>query len=147
MSTALSAQQYLYVERKGELPSEKLVINDIIYIKIEGHDEWIKGAIKAVSEASIKLNDRTFYFSNIEGIRVYNPIVKILGTSLWGGGLFFTSIFTVNRLINDDQPVLKESHIIFGLSTGAAGAIVSRLARKTYLLSEGYKLKVIDLKF
>lgn len=139
------SQQYLYIKKPGEIPKERIGLNERIHIKIKNHDEWISGILKEIKGNSIKVNDRLFYFSNLEGIRTYNSFVKTLGTGLWAGGTLFSSIAIVNNLINDERPLLTNGQIVWGAGFGALGVIVSRLSRKTYWLDKGYKFEIIDL--
>lgn len=144
---SLSAQQYLYIKKKGELPKQRLEQYDHVKILITGQEEWIEGMLTNISTTTITLDDdRQFYFSNIEGIRVYNGLVRIVGTAIWGGGVFFTSIAAVNRLGNGDRPVLRQGQIVFGAGMGLGGAIISRLSRRTYSKEKGYYFEVIDLE-
>lgn len=144
-SIGLSAQQYLYITKKGSTPAERLGINSKVKIKIEGESEWIEGSLKRIDANAIKINDRLFYFSNIEAIRTYNHLVKVIGSAIWGGGVFFTSIAFVNRLINDDDPLIRPSQVTFGAGMIGAGALISWASRKTYSKAKGYSFKVIDL--
>jgi hypothetical protein len=144
-SISLSGQQYLYIKRKGELPAERLAENAKVKIKIAEQDIWIEGLLKNINTNTITINDRKFYFSNIEAIRLYNPLVRFGGTALWVGGTMFTGIALFNRTINGDAPLLREGQIIFGVSTVSAGFLVRWLSRKTYSKADGYFFEVIDL--
>tara|TARA_Y100000588_G_scaffold378300_1_gene458566 strand:- start:411 stop:884 length:474 start_codon:yes stop_codon:yes gene_type:complete len=145
MSTLVSAQQYLYIKKKGEMPAERLSVHDVIKLRTENGDDWIKGRIQAIAKESLTLNDQVFPYQNIEGIRTYNSLVKVTGTAIWGAGVFFSSIAFINRLANGDAPLLRTGQIIFGTSMVAGGALVSWMARSTYRTSKGYYFEVIDL--
>lgn len=147
MFFALSSysQQYLYIKKKGELPKERIGVNDNIKFKINGREEWISGMLKEITATAIKVNDRLFYFSNIESIQTQSQLLKTLGTSMWVGGAFFSSIAAVNSIINDERPILSNNQIILGSGLGAIGYLVGRLALKTYSREKGYNFEVIDL--
>lgn len=139
------SQQYLYIKKQGEMPKERIGINERITFKIKGEEEWINGLLKELKGNAIKVNDRLFYFSNIEGIRTYNSLLKTVGSTLWVGGAFFTSIAAVNSIINEERPILSNRQIGLGIGLGVVGVMVGRLSRKTYLKEKGYNFEVIDL--
>lgn len=139
------SQQYLYIKKKGEMPKERIAINQRITFKIRGEKEWISGFMKELNGNSIRVNDRLFYFSNIEGIRTYNSLLKTFGSAFWVGGAFFTSIAAVNSIINDERPILSNRQIGLGAGLGLLGIVVTRISRKTFLKEEGYSFEVIDL--
>ncbi len=144
-ATTAYSQQYLYIKKKGELPQERIGINQRINFKIKGEDEWINGLLKELKGNAIKVNDRLFYFSNIEAIRTRNSLLKTLGTGLWAGGVFFTSISAVNSVINNERPILSNNQLLLGGGLGIIGLIVDRLSRKTYSKIDGYTFEVINL--
>ena len=63
MSTLVSAQQYLYIKKKGEMPAERLSVHDVIKLRTENGDDWIKGRIQAIAKESLTLNDQVFSLS------------------------------------------------------------------------------------
>lgn len=143
-SSAFS-QQYLYIKKKGEIPSERIGLNQRINFKIQGEKEWISGLLKELNGNSLKVNDRLFYFSNIEAIRTHNSLLKTLGAGLWVGGVFFTSIAAVNSVINSESPILSNNQLLVGGGLGLIGLIVDRLSKKTYSKEKGYYFEVINL--
>ena len=145
LSTWASAQQYLYIKKKGEMPAERLGISDVIKIHTKEGDSWIKGRVQNIAKESITVSNQVYPLQNIEGIRTYNSLVKVTGTAIWGAGALFTSIAFVNRLANGDRPLLFPGQIVFGAGMIAGGALVSWMARSTYRTSKGYYFEVIDL--
>ncbi len=145
LSTLASAQQYLYIKKKGELPAERLKVGDPVKLRTADGEDWIKGNIQKIAVKSITFNNQVYPLKNVAGIRTYNSLVKITGTALWVGGTLFTGIALTNRLINDDRPVLFPGQIIFGAAMVSGGLLVNWLSRNTYKTSNGYYWEVIDL--
>lgn len=91
----LSITQYNFAQKKvkSEAPAPKLMLqnrnwvkssptikeNDLLSIKIHGQDDLIRGYYTSFTDSTIQLNDKTIAFSEIEHMRVSDPIGVVLG--------------------------------------------------------------------
>ncbi len=139
------SQQYLYLKRPGEVPQKRLEINDALKIKMQDSPVWVSGKITSISSKSLTINEKVYPLSDITAMRTYNQMLRFGGSAFFIGGLMFTGIIFTNRVINDDEPLLRPGQIILGSSLIAGGGIMRWLSRKTYRSSDGWRFEVIDL--
>lgn len=141
----VSAQQYLYIKKSGDLARERLTINDRVYIKVKDNKKWIGGMIKGLTTKSMDLGNSTYAFADIEAMKTYNSLLRVTGTGIAGAGVLFTGIAFFNRLVNGDTPLLFPGQIAFGSGMLAGGLLVRWLSVKKYKKSKGWTWEVIDL--
>ncbi len=144
-SYMLPAQQYLYLKKNNNIPAHRFALKDRIHFKMAGADKWDKGLLQEINQETIKVNGVDYALADVAAVRSQNDLIKITGSALLTGGVFFTGIAFVNRVVNGDRPVLTNGQLIWGASLMGGGALILWASRKTYRATDGWKWVVIDL--
>ncbi len=135
--------QYLVVKKPGKVESEKYFAGDEIQLKIKGADWWLKGNIQYIGDSSISVDSREIALLEIEAVRVPLNFTGTLGSLMMSAGIFFTSIITVNGIINNDSPIIGTNQLIIGSSLVATGWALRKFKFKYLPIGKKYIILVI----
>ena len=142
---SVMAQQYLYIKKGNEFPVKRYGIMDKVKFKTGEDLPWVSGVIREIGKDFVRINNVVYPFESILAFRSRGELLTITGTALWGGGLFFTGLVLINGVINNDQPIIKESQLLWGGGLVLAGLGLTALAKKDYYTTDGWQWVVVDL--
>ena len=145
ISESLSAQQYLYIKQGNEFPAVRYGISDRVKFRTGEDLLWVSGIIREIGSDFIRINNVIYPFEEIIAFRSSNELLNIGGTALRSGAVLFTGLAFINGVINNDNPVIKGSQLIWGGALVAVGFGMVALARKDYYREDGWYWLTIDL--
>lgn len=142
--TDLSAQQYIYLQKKGNVPYKRLTLYDDLKILPKDSDDWIKGKINFIAQESLEINGTRILYSDIQKLKTYSSTLKLTGAALGiaGGGYAFLSTF--NSAINGESTLIYSNEVITSSILLAGGLIMYFSSGKTYDIDKGWELRIID---
>lgn len=145
-SFAISAQSYLYLEKKGEVPDYRWKQGDGISVLLQNGEEldWREGYFNGGDSAGLVLGTRYYSYDQIKGIRYENGILPFLGTAAMYGAALFTGVFAVNGIINNDSPIIRQEQLFVGAGLLTIGFISKQFWYTERLMEDGYRLKIIN---
>jgi len=140
------AQSYLYLERKGEVPDQRWEQGDKIEILLLNGEEkvWKQGYFNGGDSLGMVIGTQYYAYTNIAGVRYAYGIMPLIGKASLYGAALFTGIFTANGIINDDSPILRQEHIVVGVSLLGLGLISKPFWYKKRLMEKGYYFRIIN---
>lgn len=138
-------QQFIYIKQGNEFPVLRYGLYDQVKFKTAEDLPWITGVIREISAEYVQIGNVTYPLEAIIAFRSRNELLTIGGTALWGGGVFFTGLALINGVINNDQPIIKNSQLLWGGGLVLAGLGMTALGKKDYNWSDGWRWVVVDL--
>ena len=146
-SVQLSAQEYLYLLKKGTTKSKVLLVHDIMSVKIIGSDDWSKGEITNLYPDKLELDYVDFIkYDTISEIRMTNKTQKQFGNGFRKGAILYTGILLINGAITNSSPLIPKNHGIAAASMYAFGWGLHFLSKKKYPL-DLWRIEYINLDF
>lgn len=145
-SLALSAQSYLYLEKKGEVPDYRWKQGDGISVLLLNGEElnWREGYFNGGDSAGIVIGTRYYTYDQIKGVRYENGLLPFFGTAAMYGAALFTGVFAINGIINNDRPVIRQEQLFVGAGLLAIGLISKQFWYTERLMEDEYRLKLIN---
>lgn len=138
------AQQFIYIKQGNEFPAIRYGIMDHVKFRTAEDQPWVTGMIREIGPEFVRIGNVIYPLDAIIAFRSRNELLAIGGTALWGGGVFFTGLALINGIINNDQPVIKNSQLIWGGGLVVVGLGMMALSKKDYYSSDGWNWVVVD---
>ncbi len=128
------------------MPAERFGLKERVTFKTQDSKRFTGGILQNVSKESIEVDGVIYPLSEIVAFKTHGELLNLAGSSMAVGGVFFTGIIFVNRLINSDSPLLRQNQIYLGAGLVAGGLLVRWASRKTYNKEKGWEWVVIDFE-
>ncbi len=151
VSSALSAQQILLLERAGSAKPKKIFAGQSIDYRLQGEEYWLTGEIEELREDRqlIVLEDRYIVLKEIESLRFYRPYARPIGIGLITFGVGW-SAFGLIGYNTDNDPTTKYSTgdaITSATAIGLGFLLPRLLGTKKVKLGGSRRLRIVDVTF
>jgi len=142
----LVAQKIIAFDKSGRVKRVRYYKGELIKLNISS-GERIFGTIDSISDSSFTVEGKPIELKEVT--RIYNT-QKLAGFKFFSGffikgGFAYLPLVTVNRAINNDDPIFRKQAAIISGSLLSTGLIFKAIANKSYKISAKRPLKIIDL--
>lgn len=145
LSTSVSGQKILLLEKAGTVNNYKYHVNEPIVLKVNGVNGKVKGTINKLTDTSMVLDFVTeIKFRSITDI--YRPtwVGHWLPEVFIKASIGYFLVVGINNLLQHVYPVMPSDVIITVAALAGAGAGLSYLLTRHYKLSKGWRIRLID---
>jgi hypothetical protein len=143
-ATAIQAQSYYYLSKKGEVPAHRYQQNELISFYLISEERWVEGPLSDLDEESLIMGSKRYLLSDIAVFKRQEPLSHIFGLGFMSAAGLFTGVALINGATNGDRPLVQPSFLAaMGVSLGL-GAILEWISIKKYPTEEGWHLRRIN---
>ncbi len=138
------SQCVLLLEKPGTINNIKFRAGNRIEIKTK-NGERISGVINQIRDTAIIVNYNLVMISEIKNIYTRRTMISAFSHLGIKGGLGYVAIDGFNNLINNEDPVFRNSTLKTGGIMFAAGILLKSISnRKRHIDNEKWRLKVLN---
>lgn len=138
------SQCILLLEKPGTVNNAKFRAGNRIDVKTI-NNERISGVINHIRDTAIIVNYNLIKLSEIKNIYTRRTMISVFSHIGIKGGLGYVAIDGFNSLINNEDPVFRNSTLKTGGIMFAAGVLLKSISnRKRHIDNKKWRLKVLN---
>jgi hypothetical protein len=144
-SFEVMGQKLLVLERAGTVKNFKYKVGDDIVVESSHGNQVFSGPLTEIKDNSVVIkyyNEVSIH--EIAGVYRQRTILRIFSGASISSGIFYFSLDGVNRIINNDSPVIPESTIIASGILIGSGFLMKTFVKRKFDLKKNWRLKILN---
>lgn len=146
LTVQIDAQQYLVLQKRGELKNFKYEPGNKISLKTARGQYNVSGNITQIGDTSIMIDDMMeIGLTNIELIYRHSGFLnRLSGLFFIQGGIAYFLIDGTNRTIYKEYPIIDESTLLISGTMIATGLALRPFVTRTFDITKNWQLKILN---